>query len=153
MLFSDSAARHRRPLFSNTPPPTPCLWIWFAGGSLGYASGDWNEEIYTTHVGVEYDCGGDTHAILLEVGYTEKDSDIDHFKQDIGGPPDYFLVYTETKIIPITLNYKINSSFELFGGVRYIYMADASLSGVNDSDDHATLDGDLHFESSGRYKF
>lgn len=188
-------------------PATPCLWNWFAGGSAGYVSGDWDEDIYTVHFGAEYDCGGNTHSVFLEVGYTEKDSDLDHYKPKRGGRPDYFLVYAETEIIPITLNYKfessinnkwswyvgigagaalveldaensadasengswddtvfyshvfagiiykVNSSFELFGGVRYVYMDDPSLSGFSDMDNHATHDGDFHFELGGRYKF
>jgi len=212
-MIAASAIAHAGPIASPKqiiPPATPCLWDWFAGGSAGYVSGDWDEDIYTVHFGAEYDCGGDTHAFFLEVGYTEKDSDIDHYKPESeyeGGGYHDFLVYAETEIIPITINYKfessisdkwswyagvgagvalvdldvvnsgnasetgswsdtvfyahifagiiykVNSSFELFGGVRYIYMDDPRLSGFSDIDSHATLDGDLHFEIGGRYKF
>jgi len=214
-MIAVSAIAHAGPIASPKQvivPATPCLWTWFAGGSAGYVSGDWDEDIYTAHIGAEYDCGGNTHALFLEVGYTEKDSDIDHYKPNIGAAPDYFLIYAKTEIIPITLNYKfessindkwswyagagagvalvdldyanaetdpeagggqkgtwsdtvfyahffagviykVSSSFELFGGVRYIYMDDPSLSGFSDIDSHATLDGDLHFEIGGRFKF
>jgi len=191
------------------PIETPCIWTWFAGGSAGYATGDWDEDIYTTHFGVQVKCNDYSHAFYLEVGYTEKDNLADHSKT---APPADFLVKMDTDIIPITLNYKfeapitdkwswyagvgagialvnvdiantekdpakgggqkvsesdtafyahifagvifkVSSSFELFGGVRYIYMDDPDLGLFSDISKHATLDDALHFELGGRFKF
>ena len=172
------------------PPPPACLWTWFAGGSIGQIDGDWDEEIYTLHVGVERKCPGQscTHAFYLEVGFTEKDESF-----DIGVVGATRLVYDlEAEIIPITLNYKyecaltgklngyigagagvalvdldiegassmseddttfyahifaglvynVSESFEIFGGIRYIFMDDPSLTGVSMFDDEIELDGD-----------
>ncbi len=84
-------------------PAPSCLWTWFAGGSAGYVSGDWDEDIYTLHVGAEYKCPGSncSQAIFLEVGYTEKDERDgarDVSNDNIGN--------IDAEVIPITLNYK-----------------------------------------------
>ena len=53
-----------------------CDWSWFAGGSVGVIDGDdWDEDIYTLHIGKERKCAGDkcSQAIYLEVGFTESD--------------------------------------------------------------------------------
>ncbi|MDE0836592.1 MAG: hypothetical protein OSA84_09600 [Akkermansiaceae bacterium] len=93
------------------PPPAPsCLWSWFAGGSAGYVSGDWDEEIYTLHVGTERKCDGDnySHAFFLEVGYTEKDAagDEDREGSSVSGDNSQGHLNIHAEIIPITLNYK-----------------------------------------------
>ncbi|BDS07862.1 hypothetical protein NT6N_29020 [Oceaniferula spumae] len=192
------------------PPPAPsCLWTWFAGGSGGYVSGDWDEEIYTLHLGAERKCPGSdcSHAFYLEVGYTEKDGEIG-IATAPGGPAS--LVYdVEVEIIPITLNYKyecaltgnlnwyvgagagialydadashvqapgqsfddtlfyahvftglvynVSESFEIFGGVRYIFMDDPDLDigafGFASGEDEFSMDGDLHFELGARFNF
>ena len=186
------------------PPPPACLWTWFAGGSIGQIDGDWDEEIYTLHIGVERKCPGQscTHAFYLEVGFTEKDETVvDPIQTTI--PPSYDL---EVDIIPITLNYKyecaltgklngyigagagvalvdldidsntggpsmseddttfyahifaglvynVSPSFEIFGGVRYIFMDDPNLTGNPMFDDEVELDGDLHYELGARFNF
>ena len=83
-----------------------CDWSWFAGGSVGVIDGDdWDEDIYTLHIGKERKCAGDkcSQAIYLEVGFTESD-----FTESEGGvseePP--ITTSTDIEIIPITLNYK-----------------------------------------------
>ena len=83
-----------------------CNWSWFAGGSVGVIDGDdWDEDIYTLHIGKERKCAGDkcSQAIYLEVGFTESD-----FTESEGGvseePP--ITTSTDIEIIPITLNYK-----------------------------------------------
>jgi len=92
------------------PPPAPCLWTWFAGGSAGYIADDWDEEIYTLQVGAEYSCpdAACTHAIYLEVGYTEKGNNFSYF--DSSNTTESFINNLEghanRQIIPITLNYK-----------------------------------------------
>ena len=92
------------------PPAAPCLWTWFAGGSVGHVTGDWDEEIYTLHVGAEYKCptSNCSHAIFLEAGYTEK-NDTFGLSSVPGGPPSFF-EEIEAEIIPITLNYKYECS-------------------------------------------
>ena len=66
------------------PPPPSCLWTWFAGGSGGTIDDDWDEEIYTLHLGVERVCPDEscTHAFFLEVGFTEKDHDRHYYHSD-----------------------------------------------------------------------
>lgn len=88
------------------PPPPSCLWTWFAGGSVGTIQNDWDEEIYTLHVGVERTCPGEkcTNAFYLEVGFTEKDETLG-VSSVPGGPPSLFYDL-DVEIIPITLNYK-----------------------------------------------
>lgn len=91
------------------PPPAPsCLWSWFAGGSVGYASGDWDEDIYTLHLGAEYKCDGNdcSQALFLEVGFTEKDERIDIPTSSSSTGNFFGLVDLEAEVIPITLNYK-----------------------------------------------
>ena len=83
-----------------------CDWSWFAGGSVGVIDGDdWDEDIYTLHIGKERKCAGDkcSQAIYLEVGFTESD-----FTESEGGVTEEPLITTSTdiEIIPITLNYK-----------------------------------------------
>lgn len=191
-----------------TPPPAPCLWSWFAGGSAGYVSGDWDEDIYTLHLGAERKCPGSdcSHAIYLEVGYTEKEVS-DHFI--VGDFPTDFKF--ECEVIPITLNYKyecaltgnlnwyvgagagvalvdckasitrysqsapfrqsaseddtvfyahvfagltynVSESFEIFGGVKYIFMDDVDFGGGPFGDDF-NLDEDIHVELGARFNF
>lgn len=187
------------------PPPPSCLWTWFAGGSAGYVSDDWDEEMYTLHFGTERKCGGDdcSHALYLEVGYTEKDASIvvpSRLQTHMYGPyPGTYKVHAE--IIPITLNYKyecaltgslnwylgvgggialvdvdfsgshsyddnvwyahvftgvvynFSETFEVFGGVRYIWMDDPELTGFPVFDKHVTLDGNFFFEIGARINF
>ena len=90
-----------------------CDWSWFAGGSVGVIDGDdWDEDIYTLHIGKERKCAGDkcSQAIYLEVGFTE--SDLNESAVERGapqeGPEQSFVTNSNTdiEIIPITLNYK-----------------------------------------------
>ncbi|BDS07867.1 hypothetical protein NT6N_29070 [Oceaniferula spumae] len=190
-----------------------CLWSWFAGGSGGYLSGDWDEDIYTLHLGAERKCPGSdaSHAIYLEVGYTEK-NDSENFGLSsalsekiisFGGRIDY-----DVEIIPITLNYKyeqsltgnlnwyigagagialydaeisgrfvklvnggsqddtvfyahifagltynVSEAFEIYGGVRYVYMDDPDFFTGAPIEDDQSPDGDLHLEIGARFNF
>ncbi len=56
------------------PAPDPCLFTWFAGGSVGYLT-EFEEPMYTLHVGTDtcWNLGGWDVALFLEIGYTEKD--------------------------------------------------------------------------------
>jgi opacity protein-like surface antigen len=194
------------------PPPVPaCLWTWFAGASAGYVDGEWNDDgntekweepMYTLHVGVERKCPGSScsHAIYLEVGYTEYEDSVSYVFGN-GIQRNTF----SCEIIPITLNYKyecelanrlnwyigagagialvdctdtetftgtassssssseddsafyahvfaglvynVSDTFEVYGGVRYIYMDDV-FSGIE-----SPLDGALQYELGGRINF
>lgn len=95
-----------------------CDWSWFAGGSVGVIDGDdWDEDIYTLHIGKERKCAGDKYsqAIYLEVGYTEQDESSRTVVDTAGVPEVSFPIQEvtqlslETEIIPITLNYKYES--------------------------------------------
>ena len=54
--------------------PEPCLYTWFAGGSVGYLT-EFEEAMYNVHVGTDtcWKVGGWNVALFGEVGYTEKD--------------------------------------------------------------------------------
>ena len=104
------------------PPAPSCLWSWFAGGSVGVIDGDdWDEEIYTLHIGKERKCVGSngSHALFLEVGYTEEEESSRSVVNTPGEPIDdgdilpdtqeTTQLSLETEIIPITLNYKYES--------------------------------------------
>ena len=92
------------------PPPPSCLWTWFAGGSYGEIAGDWDEEIYTLHLGVERTCSDRacTHSYFLEVGFTEKDYHESIMDPDY--PSNKRTPYANhditIEVVPITLNYK-----------------------------------------------
>ena len=109
----------------------PCLWTWFAGGSVGQVSGDWDEEIYTLHVGAELKCpdAACSHAIYLEVGYTEKDESFMYYdpKQSHSGPARRG--HESLEIIPITLNYKYECS--LTGQLNWYAGAGAGIALVD----------------------
>ncbi|MGB0992505.1 MAG: outer membrane protein [Akkermansiaceae bacterium] len=119
------------------PPAPSCLWTWFAGGSVGQVTGDWDEEMYTLHVGAERKCPGSncSHAVYLEVGFTEK-SETAFF-----GTAALFAHDVELEIIPITLNYKYECSLTdklnwYVGAGAGVALADYDVSGptVNGSD-------------------
>lgn len=99
---------------------SPCLWSWVAGGSIGYVE-NWDEEIYTLHLGREYICPDKecNHAFYLEVGYTETEFSKDPLPTANASPfhsgpvknVDSFLSYDlDIEIIPVTLNYKYECS-------------------------------------------
>ena len=185
------------------PTAAPCLWTWFAGGSVGYVD-DIDNEMYTLHVGAEYKCPGSesSHAIFLEVGYVDW-NDSEHYGLYDGdyqyGTAKYSYDYN---VVPITINYKyerplfgafnwyiggglgvavssididtpfgdvdddettffaqaatglvwnISDSFEIFGGVRYLYM-DGS-DEIDGIDTRGILDDDFMYELGARFNF
>lgn len=102
---------------AGTPSPTPAaapaagLWEWFAGGSVGYLS-QLDQSMYTLGIGVEYKpvAARTSHAIYLEVGFTEDDASYAYVP-----PPPITGGRTESasidlNIIPITLNYKYEAA-------------------------------------------
>jgi hypothetical protein len=56
------------------PAPDPCLFTWFAGGSIGYLT-EFEEPMYNLHIGTDtcWNIGGWNVALFAEIGYTEKD--------------------------------------------------------------------------------
>ncbi|MBT8043747.1 MAG: hypothetical protein KJO79_02250, partial [Verrucomicrobiae bacterium] len=113
------------------PPPPSCLWTWFAGGSVGQLD-DWDEEIYTLHVGVERKCtdASCSHAIFLEVGYTEKDEGL-YIARDLANMYDvpYGSATIEAEIIPITINYKLECA--ITGNLNWYVGAGAGVALVD----------------------
>ncbi len=204
-----------------TPAPAPSVgtWEWFAGGSAGYLT-DLEEEMYTLHLGAEYKNSNSqgTHAIYLEVGYTQDDADFSYSPPPgmVGGRTVKSAI--DLDIIPITLNYKyeapltenlhwylgvgagivlmdssydwswtqavappfnqgsggddrdevqfyghvfagltydLSDCFEIFGGVRYIFMDDLDISTniLPNQSYTAGIDGDVLLELGLRYNF
>jgi len=56
------------------PPANPCIFTWFAGGSVGYLT-EFEEVMYTLHIGTDtcWNLAGWDISLFAEVGYTEKD--------------------------------------------------------------------------------
>jgi len=110
----------------------------------------------TLHFGAEYKCPGSdsSHAIYLEVGYTEKSENffIGNIQDnDIDSDIDF-----DVEIIPITLNYKYEST--LAGNLnwyvgKYIFMDDPDFFVGSTVEDDFTPDGDIHFELGVRFNF
>jgi len=122
-----------------------CDWSWFAGGSVGVIDGDdWDEDIYTLHIGKERKCAGDkcSQAIYLEVGFTESDfRDVDSVSSP--AEPDPIItttsITTDIEIIPITLNYKYEC--ELSNKLNWYAGAGAGIALV-DVDIETSISGD-----------
>ena len=108
------------------PAPEPSLWNWFAGASAGYLV-DFEEDMYHAHFGVDLPKNGAyQHSIFLEVGWTEsEDSTTFNATSFPGGSAT---VRSETEIIPITINYKIERAFTdrfalyLGGGIGFAFV-------------------------------
>ncbi len=84
------------------PAPSPSLWSWFAGGSVGYLL-DLEEPIYHLHLGVDspHNLGGWDIAYFLEVGYFEYDDSFGSFGTTAAPFGDFDL-----EVVPITANVK-----------------------------------------------
>ena len=233
------------PAMETAPPaPAPCLFTWFAGGSIGYLT-EFEEPMYNLHVGTDtcWNLGGWNVALFAEIGYTERDEDwsgryvppqtppvtsvpipdsssdvlddtdlegveagLDELEQALYSLAGESVAGTgyELSVLPITfnvklerpltgnlnayfggglgaalvdldvnlgdfgnfsdddwvftgqlfagLNYNFNPNFEVYGGVRWIYLDDPSLSdrGISGTLD---LDDDFLFELGGRFNF
>lgn len=137
------------------PPPPACGWNWFAGGSVGTLL-DFEEEMYTLHFGSEYGCQGglDTHALFLEVGYTEGDFGFN--PQTVGTAIPFADI--DGDIIPVTLNYKyernLGGAFNIYAGagagVAFVDV-DASFGGPSTSFDDTVFYG--HVFAGVTYNF
>ena len=102
------------------PVSNPCLWTWFAGGSVGYLN-DMDTEMYTLHVGAEYKCDDiSSHAVFLEVGYANpsKSHDDQGTRYNI-----------DIDMTPITMNYKYER--QLVGNLNWYAGAGAGLMIIN----------------------
>ena len=109
------------------PPVAPCLWTWFAGGSVGYLN-DMDTEMYTLHVGAEYKCptSSCSHAVYVEVGYAETD---DSYRYNDLGPDGHHEMEIETQMIPLTLNYKFECA--LTGNLNWYVGAGAGVAFID----------------------
>ena len=109
------------------PPPAPCLWTWFAGGSVGYLD-EFDSEMYTLHVGAEYKCptSSCSHAVYVEVGYADRN---DGFKYDKQGQGYYNDVDIDTQLVPLTLNYKFECA--LTGNLNWYIGAGAGVAFID----------------------
>lgn len=143
------------------PPVDPCIFTWFAGGSVGYLT-EFEEVMYTLHLGTDtcWNLAGWDISLFAEVGYTEKDerytSDrqtfvpfpadsytLDEYEEAIeglafAGNPSSF----DLEIIPITGNIKFERNLTgnlnaYFGGGLGMARVDLSRSTAfgNRSDD------------------
>lgn len=104
-----TAAQAGTPATEMTPAPESGLWQWFIGGSAGYLT-DLDEAMYGLQVGMEYQTPGAqaSHAIYLEVGYTQDDAS-DGERPNLPGAVSWD-ASVDLDIIPITLNYKYQAS-------------------------------------------
>ena len=142
LALAASAQAGPTPIYSSKgkeiipPPPEPCLWSWFAGGSVGYIGGDWEEEIYNLHIGAEYKCptSSCSHSIFLEVGYTEQDETVSIIDPNATAAIIFADHDVSLEVIPITLNYKyecaINSKLNWYiGGGAGVALVDFEIDG------------------------
>lgn len=128
------------------PPPTysepASMWNWFIGASGG-VQGDDAEEFWSGHIGVEWKSGCNSHAVFLDVGFTDFSNDTSYegapfIDPEIGLvlPGDAAVVSVD--VLPVTINYKYEYSFsESFG-----WYIGAGLGA-------AFVDSDLNYGSSG----
>jgi len=80
------------------PPADPCLFTWFAGGSVGYLT-ELEEPMYHLHVGTDtcWNVGGWDIALFAEIGYAEKKNS---FRYRGGG--DYGLLLDDGDTLSIS---------------------------------------------------
>lgn len=108
-------------------PTTTCDCSWFAGGSVGYLT-QWEEAMYTLHLGVERESQGSpvAHAFFLDVGQTDKSemfsiNSTERVESIVVDIDDIEIITEETTttvtryeldydIKPITLNYKYETT-------------------------------------------
>ena len=117
------------------PPSDPCLFTWFAGGSVGYLT-EFEEEMYTVHVGTDtcWNVAGWDVALFAELGYTEKDTQ--GFDPNQTGP---LLTDLDIEIMPLTANIKFehplsgNLNAYLGAGLGFSNV-DLSIGGFSDDD-------------------
>ncbi len=108
-LVLATAAQAGTPATEMAPAPESGLWQWFIGGSVGYLN-DLDEAMYGLQLGMEYQTAGSpaSHAIYLEVGYTQDDASGSE-TADLPGAISWE-ASADLDIIPITLNYKYQAA-------------------------------------------
>lgn len=134
------------------PPPQSTvsepssMWNWFVGASGG-VQGDDAEEFWSGHVGAEWKNGRNSHALYLEVAFTDFSSDFTNdgppfVVSDPGGPPIGVLtgdeIVGDVDVLPVTLNYKYE--FAITPCIGWYIGAGAGV---------AFVDTELHHFSSG----
>jgi len=108
-LVLATAAQAGTPATEMAPAPESGLWQWFIGGSVGYLT-DLEEPMYGLQAGMEYQTAGSpaSHAVYLEVGYTQDDVSGSETANLPGGVS--WDASADLDIIPITLNYKYQTA-------------------------------------------
>jgi opacity protein-like surface antigen len=98
-------------------PADPCLFTWFAGGSVGYLT-ELEEEMYTLHVGTDtcWNIGGWDIALFAEVGFANKEESFRNFntatpQPDLDDNDSYSLDDLESILNAVSINGR--SSYEL----------------------------------------
>ena len=78
-VFAGTSAKE---VVAPAPAPNPCLFTWFAGGSVGYLT-EFEEVMYTGHIGTDtcWNIGGWNVALFAEIGYTERDESYSYARQ------------------------------------------------------------------------
>ena len=148
-VFAGTSAKE---VVAPAPAPNPCLFTWFAGGSVGYLT-EFEEVMYTGHIGTDtcWNIGGWNVALFAEIGYTERDESYSYARQST--PPvephfhDSFTVdeledyldatsyfgQTNTSydldIMPITFNVKLER--QLTGNLNAYFGGGVGVAGVD----------------------
>ena len=114
------------------PPPSGGLWTWFAGGSVGYLT-DLDQPMYSLNLGMEYKRPGTTatHAIYLQVGYTQDDDSYGYHSNIPGARSEWGSI--DMHVVPITLDYKYEAT--LSGHLNYYVGAGLGIAVVETSCD------------------
>lgn len=87
----------------------PELWSWFAGASAGYLI-DSEDDMYHVHFGFELPQNGSyQHSIFLEAGWTEVNESVSF--STTATPSGIGTLSSDIEIVPVTLNYKVERSF------------------------------------------
>lgn len=70
----------------------PCVFTWFAGGSVGYLT-ELEEPMYNLHVGTDtcWKLGGWNVALFAEIGYAQKDEDWSGSRRQVGTEAPFYL--------------------------------------------------------------
>jgi opacity protein-like surface antigen len=89
LAFPAFAGTSAKEVIAPAPAPSPCLFTWFAGGSVGYLT-EFEEPMYNLHIGTDtcWNIGGWNVALFAEIGYTEKDEDWSGTTRTSTPPPE-----------------------------------------------------------------
>lgn len=161
-VFAGTSAKE---VVAPAPASNPCLFTWFAGGSVGYLT-ELEEVMYTGHIGTDtcWNIGGWNVAMFAEIGYTEKDESYTYQRSTASAPKsvaslhdsfdlneleDYLASQSffgtsgyDLEVMPITFNVKLERQLTgnlnaYFGGG--IGLANVDLS-IHAGNNHASDD-------------